>query len=283
MDTFERTEDLRRFVAEHRKQGHKIGLVPTMGYLHEGHYSLIRACRRECGAVVVSIFVNPAQFGPREDLGRYPRDLEGDLRGCREEGVDAVFNPSVEEVYPPGFQTYVAVENITRRYCGAARPVHFRGVATVVAKLLNMIQPDVAYFGEKDFQQSVVIKRMVKDLNISVEISVQPTVREADGLAMSSRNRYLSGEERQAATALNRSIEEARGLVASGERRPDFILDSVRRVIEKEPLVRLEYAAITDNETLEPVGEIVGREHLLLAAHVGSARLIDNSSFGGVV
>lgn len=283
MEVLETVSDLRETLSAFRSSGKKIGLVPTMGYLHEGHYSLIRAARRECEVVVVSIFVNPTQFGPAEDLDQYPQDLAGDCQGCRKEGVDIVFAPAVEEMYPSGFQTYVTVEEVTKDYCGRYRPGHFRGVTTVVIKLFNMVAPDVAYFGEKDFQQSVAVRRMVADLDLPIEIRVLPTVRERDGLAMSSRNRYLSGPERAAATVLFRTLQMAREKVSIGERFPRRILDAVQEVFDAEPLVRLQYAGIADDDTLEPAERIEGHEHLLLAAFVGETRLIDNASFADVV
>jgi len=283
MEVIETARALRERLGASKSAGRVIGLVPTMGYLHEGHYSLVRAARKECAVVVVSIFVNPTQFGPSEDLSRYPRDPEGDRRGCEREGADMVFVPGAEEMYPEGFQTYVTVEEVTREFCGRYRPGHFRGVATVVAKLFSIVQPDAAYFGEKDFQQAVVIQRMAEDLNLPVGIRVLPTVREADGLAMSSRNRYLSPRERQAATVLFRALEAARGLVAQGERSADKVLAKVREVLAGEPLARPQYAAIADDATMTPAERIRGREHLLLAAFVGETRLIDNTSFADLV
>jgi pantoate--beta-alanine ligase len=279
MDVLETVSDLREALAGPRRGGRKIGLVPTMGSLHEAHFSLIRAARAECDTVVASIFVNPTQFGPGEDLELYPRTPELDARGCEQEGVDLLFTPPVEGMYPPGFQTKVTVEEVSREYCGRYRPGHFPGVATVVLKLLNIVQPHAAYFGEKDFQQSAVIRRMVGDLNIPVEIRLLPIVREPDGLAMSSRNRYLSGSAREAATVLFRSLEAAAERVRAGERSAAAVLKTVREVFEGEPAAQLQYAGVADDETLEPVESIRGREHLLLAAFVGDVRLIDNRSF----
>jgi len=283
MQVLETVESLRDRLAAERAAGKVVGLVPTMGYLHEGHYSLIRAAHRDCGVVVVSIFVNPTQFGPAEDLNRYPRDFEADCHACRSEGVDVVFAPSAAEIYPPGFQTFVTVDELAREYCGRHRPGHFRGVATVVLKLFLIAEPHAAYFGEKDFQQSAVIRRMVKDLNVPVTVRVLPTVREHDGLAMSSRNRYLSGAARSAATVLYRALQAARTRVAAGERSASAVLETVRNTFAAEPLARLQYAAVADDETLEPVERIQGREHLLLAAFVAETRLIDNVSFADLI
>ncbi|GBD09647.1 Pantothenate synthetase [Candidatus Thermoflexus japonica] len=252
------------------------GFVPTMGYLHEGHLSLVRRARAENDHVAVSIFVNPTQFGPHEDYNRYPRDLERDLRLLEPLGVDLVFAPPVEEMYPPGFQTWVVVEEVSRPLEGAARPGHFRGVATVVTKLLNIIQPDRAYFGQKDAQQAVVIRRMVQDLNIPVEIVVCPTVREPDGLAMSSRNTYLSPEERQAATVLFRALQAAKARYEQGERDAERLRAAMREVIQAEPLARLDYVSVADPETLQELSRVEDRALLSLAVYIGKTRLIDN-------
>lgn len=252
------------------------GFVPTMGYLHEGHLSLVRRARAENDRVAVSIFVNPTQFGPHEDYNRYPRDLERDLRLLEPLGVDLVFAPSVEEMYPPGFQTWVIVEEVSRPLEGAARPGHFRGVATVVTKLFNIIQPDRAYFGQKDAQQAVVIRQMVRDLNIPVEIVVCPTVREPDGLAMSSRNTYLSPEERQAATVLFRALQAAKAHYEKGERDAERLREVMREVIRAEPLARLDYVSVAHPETLQELSYVEGPALLSLAVYIGKTRLIDN-------
>ncbi|MCS7250970.1 MAG: pantoate--beta-alanine ligase [Anaerolineae bacterium] len=252
------------------------GFVPTMGYLHEGHLSLIRRARAENDHVAVSIFVNPTQFGPREDYDRYPRDLNRDLRLLEPLEVDLVFAPSVEEMYPPGFQTWVIVEEVSRPLEGAARPGHFRGVATVVTKLLNIVQPDRAYFGQKDAQQVVVIRRMVQDLNIPVEIVVCPTVREPDGLAMSSRNTYLNPAERRAATVLFRALQAAKTRYEHGERDAERLREAMREVIRAEPLARLDYVSVADPETLQELAQVEDRALLSLAVYIGEARLIDN-------
>jgi pantoate--beta-alanine ligase len=227
--------------------------------------------------------VNPTQFGPGEDFEKYPRVLEQDSQGCEREGVDFVFTPSENEIYPEGAQTFVTVEDLSRRYCGEVRQGHFRGVATVVASLFNIVRPDIAYFGEKDFQQARVIQRMAKDLHFDIEIKILPTIREKDGLAMSSRNTYLGSEQRKVATVLHLSIRKALERVERGERDSQSILKEVRETIASESSVRLEYAEIADDETLEPAPRITGREHLLLAAYLGRTRLIDNVSFKSVI
>ena len=233
-----------------------VGFVPTMGYLHEGHLALVKQARIENSTVVVSIYVNPTQFGPREDFGAYPRDLNRDLELLEEGGVDIVFVPSDEEMYPPEFSSWVDVEKVTERLEGASRPGHFRGVATVVAKLFNIVQPTRAYFGQKDAQQVVVIKRMVADLNMEIEVVVVPTVRESDGLAMSSRNIYLNPEERQAATILFKALTLARQLWQGGEKDAEKIRRQMTSLIQKEPLAQIDYVSIADAETLEELNLI---------------------------
>ncbi|NLG83579.1 MAG: pantoate--beta-alanine ligase [Firmicutes bacterium] len=269
-------KEVREAIAAARREGKSIGFVPTMGYLHDGHLALIRRARAENGFVVVSIFVNPTQFGPNEDFARYPRDLARDLDLCRGAGVDLVFAPEVAQMYPPGFQTYVEVEELSQGLCGASRPGHFRGVATVVTKLFNIVTPDRAYFGEKDAQQLRVIKRMVVDLNFPLEIVAVPTVREPDGLAMSSRNTYLSPQERQAALVLYRALCLAKDLFVRGERRAEEILARMRELIAAEPLARIDYVAIVDDETLAPVERIDRPVLVALAVFIGPTRLIDN-------
>jgi pantoate--beta-alanine ligase len=259
-----------------RRKGVKIGLVPTMGALHEGHRSLIRAARQACDAVAVSIFVNPLQFGPLEDFDRYPRSLALDLRLCRSNGVDAVFIPRAQEMYPPGFETAVSVQRLTRRYEGLSRPGHFGGVTTVVTKLLNIVHPDKAFFGQKDYQQAVVVEQLAKDLDLDTEIVMRPTVREADGLALSSRNRHLSPEERKAATVLYRALSEGRELILAGERSVKKVEAAMARLIWVEPLARLDYLAVADPITLDEVRSVRGRVVLLLAVWIGKSRLIDN-------
>lgn len=259
-----------------RSEGKVIGFVPTMGYFHEGHLSLMRRAKSECDIVIVSIFVNPIQFAPGEDYERYPRDIERDLRMADEAGVDIVFYPSVEEMYPEGYVTYVNVEKLTEGLCGAFRPGHFRGVTTVVAKLFNIVMPHRAYFGEKDYQQLVVIKRMVRDLNFPIEIVPCPTVREEDGLAMSSRNAYLSPDERKAALSLSRGLMAAEKLFVSGERDAAKLKRAVEEHLCSSELVRPQYVEVVDAETLEPVERIERDAVIAVAAFVGKARLIDN-------
>jgi pantoate--beta-alanine ligase len=275
----ETIEGVRRAVAEARGSGSVVRLVPTMGALHEGHARLIETARRESGFVVVSIFVNPTQFGPAEDLAKYPRTLDADLATCERAGADLVFCPEVATIYPPGPPAaFVEVPGLSDILEGASRPGHFRGVATVVLKLFGIIGPDLAYFGQKDYQQQVVLRRMVADLNVPVRIETVPTVREADGLALSSRNRYLSPDERRAATVLSRALREAQAAVDSGERSSDRVRRILTEVIESEGLVRLDYADVADAETLEPLSELGGRRAVaLVAARVGPPRLIDNA------
>ena len=256
-----------------------VGLVPTMGYLHEGHLSLIRRAREENEHVIVSIFVNPAQFGPKEDLSRYPRDLERDLR-LIEPYTDLVWNPTAEIMYPPGYQTWVEVEATTRPLEGAMRPGHFRGVTTVVAKLFNGVQPQRAYFGQKDAQQAAVIRQMVRDLNFPIEIVVCPIVREADGLAMSSRNVYLDPDQRKAATVLYRSLSAAKDAYESGERDAEKLRQLMKDVLASEPLAEIQYVSCADYDTLEELSEIKGKALLSMAVFIGKTRLIDNVVLG---
>lgn len=258
-----------------------VGFVPTMGYLHEGHLSLVRAARADCASVVVSIFVNPTQFGPNEDLATYPRDLPRDLRLLEQEGVDLVWTPTAEEMYPADYQTWVTVEEVARPLEGSMRPGHFRGVATVVAKLFNAVQPDKAYFGQKDAQQAVVIRQMVRDLNFNLEVMVCPIVREPDGLAMSSRNTYLTPEERRAATVLYRALCAARQAFETGERDAGRLRQIMTEIIQAEPLARLQYASCADPFTLVEIqGPITHRALLSMAVYVGKTRLIDNMILG---
>ncbi len=277
MEILTTIKETRAYLAGQRIQGYTIGLVPTMGYLHDGHLELMRQARQRCDVVVVSIFVNPKQFGPGEDFEQYPRDMERDAALCRQVGVDAVFAPGVEEMYPPGgSKTYVHVEELTEGLCGTSRPGHFRGVTTVVAKLFNIIQPDVAYFGQKDAQQAIVIQRMAVDLDFPVEIVVVPIVREKDGLAMSSRNVYLSTEQRQAAQVLYRSLAAGQRLVEGGERDAGRVTAVMRDVLASEPLARVDYVEIRDAQSLAPLDTIKGRVLLALAVFIGRTRLIDN-------
>jgi pantoate--beta-alanine ligase len=268
--------ELRQTVALARSRGAKIGLVPTMGALHAGHLSLVQAARAECDFTVVWIFVNPSQFGPNEDYQRYPRTLEADMAKLSEVGADAVFSPAVEDVYPSGYATWVDVESVAKPLEGACRPVHFRGVATIVLKLFNMVGADFAYFGQKDYQQVAVIRRMVADLNVPITIRMCPIVREADGLAMSSRNAYLSSDDRQRAAALYRSLQHAETLVREGERDAQKIAAQMKeRILSIQP-ARIDYIALVDPDTLAPVDRISGPTLAALAVVVGKTRLIDN-------
>jgi pantoate--beta-alanine ligase len=267
---------VRKAVARAREKGKRIGLVPTMGYLHEGHLALVRKARETCDYVVVSVFVNPAQFGPDEDLDRYPRDLRRDRRLLEKEGCDLVFAPRAGDVYPRGFMTTVGVKRLRDIMCGRVRKGHFDGVCVVVLKLLNMVCPDAAFFGEKDYQQLVVVRRMVRDLNLDVEIVGVPTVRDKDGLALSSRNAYLSPEERRRATALFRSLELGKLLIAGGERRAAVVRDRIASVLIDAGVDRIEYIAIVDPETLDDERHIRSDVRIAVAAWVGNTRLIDN-------
>jgi pantoate--beta-alanine ligase len=260
------------------RKGKTIGFVPTMGFLHEGHLSLIRKAKSDCDIVVVSIFVNPTQFGPHEDFNRYPRDIEHDAALAAEAGCDILFIPSAEELYPARFSSYVIVENLSSVLEGKFRPTHFKGVTTIVLKLFNIIQPDVAYFGQKDAQQSIIIKRMVADFNLPLHIEVVPTVREADGLAMSSRNVYLSAEERKNAVVLFQALELARKKITSGERTCSDILSSMGTLIQSKNPTAIDYVAIVDAQTLEPKLQLQENDTVLipLAVRFGTTRLIDN-------
>ncbi len=269
--------ELQRWSDAQRAAGRRVALVPTMGALHEGHLSLVQAGYRHADRVIVSIFVNPTQFGPNEDFARYPRDLARDLEALRKVGTDVVFTPSVEEMYPSGDATWVSVERLTAGLCGRSRAGHFRGVTTIVMRLLNAARPHLAIFGEKDYQQLAVIRRMARDLCTGVEIVGGPIVREPDGLAMSSRNVFLSPRARQQATALNAALDEARALVRAGVRDPGAVTGTVRLRIEKEPLAEIDYVELVDAENLEPVRELRGRALLALAVRFEGTRLIDNT------
>jgi pantoate--beta-alanine ligase len=268
--------DVRKHVAEARHKTLTIGLVPTMGALHAGHASLIEHAREGVGFVAVSIFVNPLQFGPNEDFQRYPRPLEKDLEVCHQKGADLVFAPEVDEVYVSPQRTFVEVSGLGDHLCGAFRPGHFRGVTTVVAKLFNIVEPDRAYFGEKDFQQLCIIRRMVEDLNMPVRVMPVPIFREADGLALSSRNVYLSPEERAVAPILQRALQAAQKLIEAGERSPAAVKDAAARILASEKLVRPEYLEIVDPVEIQPVAEIKGEVRIAGAVWLGKTRLIDN-------
>jgi pantoate--beta-alanine ligase len=259
-----------------RRQGKTIGFVPTMGFLHEGHLSLMRRARHECDTVVVSIFVNPTQFGPQEDFDRYPRDEEGDRKKCESAGVDIIFMPSAEAMYPEKPRVFVTVEGISDILEGAVRPGHFRGVATVVAKLFNIVKPHKAFFGQKDYQQCAVIKRMVKGLDMDVEVVVMPTVREKDGLAMSSRNSYLGADERRAAAAIHRALSAAEQLVIAGVKEPGKLENKMRAILHEERGISIDYIELADPETLAPLDVVRGGIVILVAVRLGRTRLIDN-------
>ena len=263
-----------------RRAGKRIGFVPTMGFLHEGHLSLMAGARAENDVVVASIFVNPTQFGPSEDLDRYPRDAEGDQKKCSSAGVDILFMPSASEMYPEKPQVFVIVEGISDVLEGAVRPGHFRGVATVVAKLFNIVKPHRAYFGQKDYQQCAVIRRMVSGLNLAVDVTILPTVREKDGLAMSSRNSYLNPEERRSATILYKALVATRDLFAAGAHDPDKLRNKMRAVIQAEPGAVIDYAEVADPDTLAPLENMNNRMVLLVAVRIGRTRLIDNLLIG---
>lgn len=268
--------DMQSLAESLRKEGKKIGFVPTMGYLHEGHLSLIRKAREECDVLVASIFVNPTQFGPNEDLDRYPRDAEGDRKKCEASGVDILFMPGAKDMYPEKPAVFVTVEGVSEILEGAVRPGHFRGVATVVDKLFNIVKPHKSYFGQKDFQQCVVIKRMARGLNMDVDVIVLPTMRETDGLAMSSRNSYLNAEERRAATVLFRALTAAHDLFLAESREPEKLKNKMRAVVLKEPGITIDYVEIADSESLVPLSTASNSMVMLIAVRLGSTRLIDN-------
>ncbi len=276
MKELETVSQVREYLAPHRKAGRRIGFVPTMGALHEGHLSLVRAARNDCDLVIVSIFVNPTQFGPGEDFDKYPRMLDADLVACRAAGVDAVFCPQVSEIYPAGSATMVTVKRLTEGLCGAYRPGHFDGVTTVVAKLFNIVQPDVAYFGQKDAQQAIVLRRMVKDLLWPIEMVVCPTVREPDGLAMSSRNAYLSPAERRQALSLSAALFRARQEILAGQKDVAALVAGMRQYIESAGPCSIDYIEIVDAEDLTPLTAARGRCLVALAVRIGGTRLIDN-------
>jgi len=280
MFIFHTIAEIREFVRQARAGGHLIGFVPTMGYLHEGHLELMRRAKERCDTVIVSIFVNPTQFGPKEDFARYPRDLERDAHMAEGVGVDAIFNPSVEEMYPAGFCTNVDVERLTEKLCGLTRPGHFRGVATVVTKLFNIVKPDYTFFGQKDAQQVLVIQRMANDLNMDLEVVTVPIVREADGLAMSSRNVYLTSEQRLAALVLSRSLQKAREIFSAGERDVVKLRQLIVDMIEAEPLAEIDYVEIYSYPELESADRLQCPALLALAVKFGRTRLIDNTILG---
>lgn len=267
---------VRKQVKEWKREGLTIGFVPTMGYLHEGHRSLMDAARKENDKVVVSIFVNPMQFGPTEDLESYPRDLQKDATLCEGVGVDLIFHPEPEEMYPEGFCSYVDMNGLTTELCGKSRPIHFRGVQTVVLKLFHIVTPDNAYFGQKDAQQLAVIKRMVKDLSVDITIHGCPIIREEDGLAKSSRNTYLNAQERQAALILSKSLKEGQRLIAEGQKDADAIKKAITDYIQTEPMAKIDYVDVVDFDTITPIHTISEETLVAIAVYIGKTRLIDN-------
>jgi pantoate--beta-alanine ligase len=276
MEIIDNVTGMQKRCEEIRREGKAIALVPTMGFLHDGHLELMREGNWLADILIISIFVNPTQFGPVEDYQDYPRDMEGDLKKAEEAGVDIVFTPSVEEMYPEGFQTKVVVERVTKYLCGLSRPGHFEGVATVVAKLFNIIKPHIAIFGQKDFQQLTVIRRMVRDLNMDIEIIGIPTIREPDGLAMSSRNKYLNAEERESALCLKKSIDMTLGLIKEGERDAEKLKIAIREFILKHPFTDIDYVSICNLFSFEEIETIQGKALMAIAIKVGKTRLIDN-------
>jgi pantoate--beta-alanine ligase len=276
MRTIDKISDLMVILNLQKKDGNSIGFVPTMGFLHEGHLSLAKRSKQENSFTVMSIFVNPIQFGVNEDFDKYPADRDGDLKKAQSVGVDVIFIPSVNEMYPEGYNTYVEVFGITGKMCGKSRPGHFKGVTTIVLKLFNIVQPDKAYFGQKDAQQAAVLKKMVKDLNVNIEIVTCPIIREEDGLAMSSRNVYLNAEERKAALVLSRSLYEAEAMIQDGERDVEKIYKFILNNIGIEKLAVIDYVNIADADTLEDIKKIRGKILVALAVKFGKTRLIDN-------
>lgn len=279
MEIIRTVADMKARAAAWKAEGLSIGLVPTMGSLHEGHESLMDAAREASDRVVVSVFVNPIQFGPGEDYEAYPRDLERDARICERHGVDVVFHPEVDDMYVPAHNTFVVMETLTDSLCGASRPGHFRGVCTVVTKLFNIVQPHRAFFGQKDAQQLAIIKRMVADLNMNVTVVGCPIVREADGLAKSSRNAYLSAEERQAALVLSRAVFAGKEAVEAGERDAAVLKALMSGIIEAEPLARIDYVEVVDGATMQPTDAIGAMALIAMAVYIGNTRLIDNFIF----
>lgn len=272
-------KEVRDAVKEWKAQGLSVGFVPTMGYLHEGHESLIKKAVKDNDRVVVSIFVNPMQFGPTEDLDKYPRDLERDSKLCENAGANLIFHPEKEEMYFEDFSSYVDINGLSDELCGKSRPIHFRGVCTVVTKLFNIVNPDRAYFGEKDAQQLAIIRRFVRDLNIDIEIIGCPIIREEDGLAKSSRNTYLSKEERQAALILSQSLNLAKDAINSGERNSSVVIDIISNSIKKEPLAKIDYIEVVDSLAMKPVKTIEKSVLVAIAVYIGKTRLIDNFTF----
>ncbi len=276
MNIYTTINEVRAQVKDWKKSGYTVGFVPTMGYLHEGHTSLMKKARQECDKVVVSIFVNPMQFGVNEDLDSYPRDLEADSKLCEEVGVDLIFHPTVEEMYDGGFCSFVDMNGLTKELCGKSRPIHFRGVCTVVCKLFNIVAPDKAFFGQKDAQQLSVIRRMVKDLNMDIEIVGCPIIREEDGLAKSSRNTYLNAEERKAALILSQTIKLGEQMVRDGVTDAEQLISAMKANLEKESLAKIDYVEAVNLDTVEKVNKIEGTTLIAMAVFIGKTRLIDN-------
>ena len=276
MEVAETIESIRSLVKAARSAGKKIGLVPTMGALHIGHISLIEKAVKDCDFVVVSIFVNPTQFGPGEDFEKYPRPLEADLKICQKAGVDVVFAPTPEQMYPAENITSVNVEKLTETLCGRSRPWHFRGVTTVCAKLFNIVAPDIAFFGQKDAQQAIVIKRMVADLNMPLKIDICPTVREPSGLAVSSRNQYLTDQQRKDASYIYNSLQKCEEMIKAGNKDTGVIISEMKKVLDQVPLIEIEYVSIVDAKTLQSIDHITGKILTAVAVRIGPARLIDN-------
>ncbi len=281
MKVVKSVKQMQSFSASLRMEGKKIAFVPTMGYFHEGHLSLMKEAKNMADDVVVSIYVNPTQFGPKEDFSKYPRDLDRDLKMAESVNADVIFYPSDREMYPANYQTYIDVEKVTQNLCGMSRPGHFRGVATVCAKLFNIVKPHIAIFGEKDFQQFTVIKRMVDDLNMDIQIVGLPTVREADGLAMSSRNKYLGRDERKSALSLFAALKLSQKLYSDGEKKSSVIINEVEKLIKKAPYTKIDYIKICDTKTLKDTDRVKNQSVIALAVKVGNTRLIDNHVFGG--
>jgi pantoate--beta-alanine ligase len=277
MKTIENISRMSTFVKMMKKEGKSIGFVPTMGYLHDGHMSLVKTARKHTDVVVMSIFVNPAQFGPKEDFEKYPRDLRRDEELAREAGVDVIFHPSVKDIYPEGYATYVAVEKLTDTLCGQSRPGHFKGVSTIVTKLFNIVKPDVAYFGQKDAQQALMIKKMAADLNMDVDVKIMPIVREKDGLAMSSRNVYLSDAERKDALVLNQSLKQAESMIKQGERDARKIVRMIEDTIRQKGTANIDYVRLVDTKELKDMKAVSGEALIALAVNFGKTRLIDNT------
>jgi len=276
MEVINTIEKVRVIIAGAKSAGKSVGFVPTMGALHEGHFSLIRAARQQCGFVVVSIFVNPTQFGPGEDIDKYPRPFDADIKACRDLGVDVVFAPSVEQMYPQKNLTWVNVEKLSEPLCGRSRPGHFRGVAAVCAKLFNIVQPDIAFFGQKDAQQAIIVQRMVADLNMPLKIVVCPTIREIDGLAMSSRNRYLTPKGRKDAVLLYAALQKAGVFIAAGQRKSSELISEMEKILKISRQIKIEYISIVDVRTLNELDEVKGKVLIALAVKIGQARFIDN-------